>query len=65
MNYVSTANLETMGKLSGTNELDSNPKFSNDPHSVTQTIRFNNTSSDFKGNGGMLKTLFTKSNIKK
>lgn len=51
MNFAGTAHLNSIGRLSGTNELDSNPKFTNDPHSVTQTIKFSTHNHDFKGDG--------------
>lgn len=60
MNFAGTAHLSSIGRLSGTNELDSNPKFTNDPHSVTQTIKFSTHNHDFKGDGAQLKSLFTK-----
>jgi len=44
MNHVTTSHLGSFGRLTGETELDSNPKFMVDPKSVTQSIRFSNSS---------------------
>ena len=62
MNYQSTKELNQFGKLTGTVQLDSHPKYSIDPHSVTQTLRPGQMTSEFGGDGKKLKSLFSKRN---